>query len=75
MPYLRLTCPELDLEHRQRMATHLTDAINDLLFDPRGRLTREELRERTMVHFTPYAPGELFIGGHTPTARCRRRDP
>jgi phenylpyruvate tautomerase PptA (4-oxalocrotonate tautomerase family) len=69
MPYLRLTCPELDAEHRQTLATRLTDAINDLLFDPRGRLTRDELRERTTVHFTPYAPGELFIGGRTPEAR------
>jgi phenylpyruvate tautomerase PptA (4-oxalocrotonate tautomerase family) len=69
MPYLRLTCPELDAERRQAMATRLTDALNDLLFDPRGRLTRDELRERTTVQFTPYASGDLFIGGRTPSAR------
>lgn len=69
MPYLRLTCPELEAQRRQAIATRLTDAINDLLFNPRGRPTREELRERTTVHFTPYAAGELFIGGRTPAER------
>jgi len=69
VPYLRITCPELSLERRQQVAVRLTQALNDLLFDPRSRLTREELRERTTVHFVPYAPGELFIGGGTPEAR------
>ncbi len=70
MPYLRVTAPQLDAERRQAIATRLTEAVNDLLFDARGRLTREELRERTTVHFAPYAPDELFIGGRTPETRC-----
>lgn len=69
MPYLRITCPELSLEHRHAIAARLTDAINDLFFDPRTRLTRDELRERTTVHFVLYAPGELFVGGRTPDER------
>ena len=32
-------------------------------------MTREELRERTTVHFVPYASHELYIGGKTPTER------
>lgn len=69
MPYLRITSPELDAGRRQAIAARLTEAINSLLFDPRGRLSREELRERTTVHFAPYAPGQLFVGGQTPEAR------
>lgn len=69
MPYLRLTCPELDPEERQKIATRLTDAINDLLFDPHSRISRDELRERTTVHFTPYGSDALFIGGRPPAAR------
>ena len=38
VPYLRLTCPPLEAQQRQAIATRLTGAINDLLFDPRGRL-------------------------------------
>jgi phenylpyruvate tautomerase PptA (4-oxalocrotonate tautomerase family) len=69
MPYLRIACPKLDAERRQTIAARLTEAVNDLLFDPRGRLTRQELREHTTVHFVPYAPGELFIAAQTPEAR------
>jgi phenylpyruvate tautomerase PptA (4-oxalocrotonate tautomerase family) len=69
MPYLRITCPEGRSEQRQRIAQHLTAAINDLFYHPRGRVTRAELRERTTVHFMPYAPGDLFIGGRTPDER------
>lgn len=69
MPYLRITCPELDLKQRQAIATQLTDALNSLLFEPRGRLTREELRERTTVHFASYATGDLFIGSRMPEER------
>jgi len=69
VPYLRITSPELDAGRRQAIAARLTEAINSLLFDPRGRLSREELRERTTVHFAPYAPGQLFVGGQTPEAR------
>jgi len=72
MPYLRITCPELSDDRRRGIAGRLTDAVNDLLFEPRGRLMRDELRERTTVHFAPYAPGELFIGARTPEARGAR---
>lgn len=69
MPYLRITCPELSMERRRAIATRLTATINDLFYHPRGRLTREELRERTSIHFLPYGEGELFIGGRTPDER------
>jgi phenylpyruvate tautomerase PptA (4-oxalocrotonate tautomerase family) len=71
MPYLRLTCPALLPEHYRHMAERLTDAINDLFVNPRARLTREELRERTTVHFVPYTGTDLFIGGRTPQERGR----
>lgn len=69
MPYLRLTCPELPADRYAAIAAALTDAVNDLFFNPRGRLTREELRERTTVHFVAYRAGELYIGGRTPAER------
>jgi phenylpyruvate tautomerase PptA (4-oxalocrotonate tautomerase family) len=69
MPYLRITCPPLDEQQRRQLAEALTAAINDLFYNPRGRLTREELRERTTIHFFPYAEEDLFIGGKTPTQR------
>ena len=69
MPYLRITCPELSAERRQAVARRLTDAVNDLFYDPRARMSRDELRERTTVHFLPYGPSDLFIGGRTPSER------
>ena len=69
MPYLRVTCPSLDADCRSAVAGRLTDAINDLFYNPRGRLTREELRERTTVHFATYGDQEIFIGGRTPAQR------
>ncbi len=69
MPYLRITCPDGRIEYYHHIAQRLTDAINDLFYHPRGRLTREELRERTTIHFLPYAPGTLFVGGQTPGER------
>lgn len=69
MPYLRITCAELPAEQRRHIAAALTDTINDLFFSPRARLTREELRERTTVHFLSYASDTLFIGAHTPEER------
>jgi phenylpyruvate tautomerase PptA (4-oxalocrotonate tautomerase family) len=51
------------------IAERLTAAINGLFYNPRARLTREELRERTTVHFTPYGEDQLFIGGRTPAER------
>jgi len=69
MPYLRITCPTLPPERCRTIAEQLTNAINDLFFHPRARLTREELRERTTVHFLPYTETELFIGGRPPQER------
>ncbi|HZB97517.1 MAG TPA: hypothetical protein VE219_02850 [Candidatus Sulfotelmatobacter sp.] len=69
MPYLKVTCPELDAERRATTAARVTEAVNDLFYNPRGPTTREQLRERTTIHFTPYAERELFIGGRTPTER------
>jgi hypothetical protein len=56
-------------QRRRAVAEQLTNAINDLFFNPRARLTREELRERTTVHFAAYRENELFIGGRTPEER------
>lgn len=56
-------------ERRRAIAERLTAAINDLFFDPRSRGTREQLCERTTVHFATYGEGELFIGGRTPKER------
>ncbi len=69
MPYLRITCPEMPWQRRREIAGQLTQAMNDLFFDPRARLTRDELRERTTVHFTTYRDNELFVGGRTPEER------
>jgi phenylpyruvate tautomerase PptA (4-oxalocrotonate tautomerase family) len=69
MPYLRITSPELPLERRRVVAECLTGEVCDLFFDPRAPVTREQLRERTTVHFTPYRDGELFIAGRTPDER------
>lgn len=51
MPYLRLTCPKLSPERYRTIAEHLTEAVNDLFFHPRTRLTRDELRELEAVSF------------------------
>ena len=69
MPYLHLTCPDVAADRRRQIAARLTDAVNDLFYHPRGRLTREELRERTTVHFAPYGGADLFIGAQTPAER------
>ena len=69
MPYLRITCPDLPAQRRRVIAERLTGAINDLFFNPRARMTREQLREQTTVHFAPYRENELFIGGRTPEER------
>ena len=69
MPYLRLTCPPLSPQERQRAAERLTEEIGVLFFNPHGGPSREELRERTTVHFLSYEPDTLFIGGRTPEQR------
>ncbi len=56
-------------QRRRQIAERLTLEINDLFFNPSARITREELRERTTVHFTPYRENELFIGARTPAER------
>ena len=71
MPYLRITCPDVMREQRHRIAQLLTDAVNELFFNPNSPVTRQELRERTTVHFAPYGDGDLFIGGRTPSERGR----
>jgi phenylpyruvate tautomerase PptA (4-oxalocrotonate tautomerase family) len=65
MPYLRLTSPPVDAEHRRRLAVELTDLVVRLLTPPpgRGRPTAEDMPARTTVHFTPYDPDGLAIGG------------
>lgn len=70
MPYLRITCPELSAERRRAIAERLTVAVNDLFYDPRAPISRDELRERTTVHFLPYGADELFVGGRTPEERA-----
>lgn len=69
MPYLRLTCPELPRDRRRAIAERLTDEVNDLFYSPRGGPTRDELRERTTIHFVPQQDGDLYIGGRTPLER------
>ena len=69
VPYLHVTCPDIPPQRRREIAEQLTTALNDLFFDPRSRLTREELRERTTVHFVSYGDDELFIGARTPEER------
>ncbi|MBV9269476.1 MAG: hypothetical protein JO165_00135 [Candidatus Eremiobacteraeota bacterium] len=69
MPYLRITCPEIDASQRPVIARALTEAVVELFFDRRARMTRDELRDRTTVHFMPYADAELFVGGRTPRER------
>ena len=69
MPYIRITSPDLPAGERRRIAERITAAINDLFFEPHSPISREELRERTTVHFTPYGESELFIGGRTPQER------
>ena len=61
MPYMKLTCPELDAAARVRIAKALTDAVVDL--NASAHVKPEELREHCTVHFTPYSPDGLAIGG------------
>lgn len=72
MPYLRITSTERNRDQRRAIATQLTDAINDLFYNPKSPTTREELREHTTVHFMPYARDNLFIGARTPDERGRQ---
>lgn len=69
MPYLRSTCPNLPWQRRRAIAEQLTGAVVELFFHPRARLSRQEVRERTTVHFAAYRENELFIGARTPEER------
>jgi hypothetical protein len=71
MPYLRLTCPGLDDARKGAIAESLTAAVVDLFFDPTSRLSRDELRERTTVHFACYGDADLYVGARTPAQRGR----
>lgn len=62
MPYMKLTTPETTADDRARIARELTEAVVQLL-TPRNGLTPQELRERCTVHFTPYEPMMMAIGG------------
>lgn len=62
VPYLRITCPELDAERRGEIAAALTDAVVKLFTPPRGPFNAE-IRSRTTVHYVCYGDGELFVGG------------
>ena len=69
MPYLRVSCSELDTLQYASIALELTNIVNDLFYHPKARLTREALRERTTVHIVPYKEGEFYIGTKTPVQR------
>ncbi len=69
MPYLQVTCPEKFKSEFKSFAEVLTLEINELFYNPKARITKEELRERTTVHFNPYAENQLFIGARTPDER------
>ena len=64
MPYMKLTFPDVSEARRQDIAKELTEAVVRLMTPPGGRgLKPEELRERCTVHFTPYTPTSMAIGG------------
>jgi phenylpyruvate tautomerase PptA (4-oxalocrotonate tautomerase family) len=69
MPYLRITCPDINSEQRRATAHQLTEEINNLFYSPKGGPSREELRSHTTIHFVPYQDDEVFIGGQTPKER------
>ena len=69
MPYLKITSLPLEPHTKETMAQTLTSVINVLFFNPRGGPTRDELTERTTIHFVPYQPDEFYVGGKTPLQR------
>ena len=62
MPYLRVTCPQLEPVRRREIAESLTAAVVELFTPPRGP-DAAAIRERTTVHFACYGDAELFVGG------------
>jgi len=67
MPYLRITCPTVDADRRQDIASRLTTAVVELFTPPRGP-SADDIRQRTTIHFFCYGADDLFIGGRR---RCR----
>ncbi len=64
MPYMKLTSAEISVGRREEIARELTDAVVRLMKPPGGRgPTPEQLRDRCTVHFTPYDPTSMAIGG------------
>lgn len=62
MPYLRVTCPDMDPTRRRNIAEELTIAVVELFTPPRGP-SAADIRARTTVHFTSYGADELFVAG------------
>lgn len=61
---MKLTTPEVSLERRQIIAHELTETVVRAMTPKNERgLTASELRERCTVHFTPYEPTTMAIGG------------
>lgn len=61
MPYMKVTCAEIDTAARARIAQGLTDAV--VLLNASAHIEPDDLREHCTVHFTPYQPDGLAIGG------------
>ncbi len=61
MPYLKLTCPAIDTLQRENIARMLTDEVVRLNINP--HVPVDQLREHCTVHFTPYEPDGMAIGG------------
>jgi phenylpyruvate tautomerase PptA (4-oxalocrotonate tautomerase family) len=61
MPYMKLSCPDVSSIKRQEIAATLTNAVVQL--NATRSVSANDLRERCTVHFTPYAPDGLAIGG------------
>lgn len=57
MPYLRLHSPEMTREKKRDVARALTDAVQKALHLP------PQLRHETLVHFMPYDPENIAVGG------------
>ncbi|HVV48771.1 MAG TPA: hypothetical protein VHO06_03855 [Polyangia bacterium] len=61
---MKLTTPEVPVPRREEIARELTETVVRLMAPPAGRgPTPADLRERCTVHFTPYDPTSMAIGG------------
>ncbi len=61
MPYLKVTCPRIDAQKREEIAREITAEVVRL--NPSRFVPPEQMRERCTVHFTPYEPDRMAIGG------------